>query len=90
MMRALKTWWERRRAKRQLVADDARDLIERDERTAYYVAQRLAARARFRGDGTGFMHWASVAAEVARVSPIAEMDMRTVQAIVDEESARSI
>lgn len=89
-MRAVMTWWERRRARRSLVLSDARTLIERDERNAYYDAQRLAARSRFRGDGTSFMHWASVAAEVARLSPTAEMDMRTVGAIVDEERARSI
>ena len=85
MLRALKRWIERRRAKRQLVDEDARDLIRRDERNAYYDAQRLAAHSRFRGDGMGFWHWAAVAAEVARLSPMAEMDMRTVQAIVDEE-----
>lgn len=82
------TWWERRRAKRALVLSDARTLIERDECNAYYDAQRLAARSRFRGDGKAFLHWASVAAEVARLSPIAEMDMRTLQAIVDEETTR--
>lgn len=85
MFRALKRWIERRRAKRQLIDDDARDLIRRDERNAYYDAQRLAARSRFRGDGMGFWHWAAVAAEVARLSPMAEMDMDNVNRIVDEE-----
>ena len=85
MLRALKRWIERRRAKRQLVDEDARDLIRRDERNAYYDAQRLAARSRFRGDGMGFWHWAAVAAEVARLSPGAEMDMENVNRIVDEE-----
>lgn len=89
MFRAIKAWIERRRARRQLVEDDARELIRRGERNAYYDAQRLAARCRFRGDGPGFLHWATVAAEVARRSPIAEMDMRTVQAIVDDEMSDS-
>jgi len=89
MLGVLKRWIERRRAKRRLVDADARDLIRRDERNAYYDAQRLAARSRFRGETESFWHWAAVAAEVARVSPVAEMDMRTVEAIVDEEERES-
>lgn len=60
-------------------------MIERHGRYAYYEAQRQAARSRAQGDGSGFWHWAKVASEVARLSPVAEMDMKIVQAIVDEE-----
>ena len=57
--------------------------------TAYYQAQRLAARARAEGPGGAFVHWSKVAAEVTRISPRAEMDLSTVQAIVDEGLRRS-
>jgi hypothetical protein len=60
-----------------------------DEPQAYYAAQRLAARSRARGDVAAFTHWAKVAAEVARVSPIAEMDLKTVQKIAEEERRHS-
>jgi hypothetical protein len=33
------------------------------------------------------MHWAKVAAEIARISPAVEMDMTVLRAIVDEELA---
>jgi hypothetical protein len=52
--------------------------------TAYYDAQRIAARARFSGDGCAFLHWARVAAEIARISDN-PMDIEVVQRIVDEE-----
>jgi hypothetical protein len=52
--------------------------------TAYYDAQRIAARARFSGDGRAFFHWARVAAEIARVSNN-PMDVEVVRRIVDEE-----
>jgi hypothetical protein len=48
---------------------------------AYYEAQRRAARARASHDGVDFLHWAKVAAEVARISPT------VVRGIVDEEEA---
>jgi hypothetical protein len=83
-------WLERRRELRRLCRHDARQLVERDPLTAYYDAQRAAARARFAGDGAAFLHWARVAAEVARISQ-APMNFGTVEAIVEEEerSARS-
>lgn len=60
-------------------------MIETHDRHAYYEAQRLAARSRARGNSAEFWHWAKVASEVARLSPIAKMDMKVVQAIADEE-----
>jgi len=81
-------WIERRRELRRLYRDDARQLIERDPQTAYYDAQRAAARARLVGDGAAFLHWARVAAEVARISQ-APMNFETVEAIVDEEERRA-
>lgn len=56
-----------------------------DAQTAYYGAQRLAARSRAGGDVSEFLHWTKVAAEVARIAPAAEMDIAVVQAIVDDE-----
>ncbi|MBB3933691.1 hypothetical protein GGR25_004769 [Kaistia hirudinis] len=89
MFSALNSWLERRRAIRRRWQADARRLVQEDERNAYYQAQRLAARARAEGHGGAFVHWSKVAAEVARISPRAEMDLATVQAIVDEELRRS-
>ncbi|MFG1293628.1 hypothetical protein V5F32_18620 [Xanthobacter oligotrophicus] len=85
MFRALTGWIEKRRQIRRLWQQDARVMIERHGRLSYYEAQRLAARRRAQGDGSGFSHWAKVASEVARLSPVAEMDMKVVQAIADEE-----
>ena len=85
---AVTTWIERRRQLRRLFQDNARELIERDPVTAYYDAQRAAARARFAGDGRAFLHWAKVAAEVARISD-APMDYEIVKHIVDEEEHRA-
>ncbi|MFC5506959.1 hypothetical protein [Bosea massiliensis] len=59
-----------------------------DEFEAYYAAQRLAARARADGLSGEFLHWTKVAAEVARISPRANMNLASVQAIVDEELRR--
>lgn len=63
-------------------------LILDDEHGAYYAAQRQAARSRNAGDMAEFWHWAKVASEVARLSPHAEMDLRLVQTIADEEQSR--
>lgn len=60
-------------------------MIEQHGRHAYYEAQRLAARNRAMQDRSGFWHWAKVASEVARLSSAAEMDLKVVQAIADEE-----
>jgi hypothetical protein len=81
-------WIERRRRLRRLYQDDARLLVERDPATAYYDAQRAAARARFAGDGVSFRHWAKVAAEVGRISH-APMDFEVVKMIVSEEEERA-
>jgi len=77
-------WLERRKVAKARVRDDARGLLAKNPVTAYYDAQRLAARARFAGDGKGFVHWARVAAEVARIGT-GPMDIEVVRAIVDEE-----
>lgn len=78
-------WIEKRRHIRQRWQQDARTLIEKHGRQAYYEAQRLAARSRAQGDRSRFWHWAKTASEVARLSPVVEMDMKVVQAIADEE-----
>lgn len=62
-------WVDRHRAIRRRWQRDARSLIAQDERGAYYAAQRLAARSRALGERREFIHWAKVAAEVARLSP---------------------
>jgi hypothetical protein len=85
MFRALSHWIEKRRQIRQRWQQDARAMIERHGRDAYYEAQRLAARSRVQRDKSGFWHWAKVASEVGRLSPAAEMDMKIVQTIADEE-----
>lgn len=88
MFGILNSWFERRRAIRRRWQSDAHRLVRNDEEGAYYQAQRLAARARAEGKGGEFAHWAKVAAEVARISPRAEMELAIVQAIVDEELRR--
>lgn len=86
MLGALRRWIERRRQVRRRWQADARRLVRHDEPGAYYEAQRLAARARASGQASEFIHWAKVAAEVARISPGAQMDIAVVQAIVDDET----
>lgn len=86
MLSALRRWLRRRQQIRRRWQADARVLVDRDAVGAYYEAQRLAARARTSGQTGEFLHWAKVAAEVARISPHAEMDLATVQAIVDAET----
>jgi hypothetical protein len=88
MFSIISGWIERRRQSRWLCRDSACQLIERDPNTAYYDAQRAAARARFAGDGQAFQHWAKVAAEVARISD-APMNYEIVKCIVDEEERRA-
>jgi hypothetical protein len=89
MIASLTAWIERRRAIRRRWKADAQKLILMDERHSYYAAQRLAARSRAKGDRREFLHWAKVASEVARLSPVAEIDLATVQAIADEETKRA-
>lgn len=88
MFAALRRWVEQRRATRRRWQADARALVIADEANAYYEAQRSAARARVRGDRAEFFHWAKVAAEVARLTPRAEMDVDVVRAIAGEEERR--
>lgn len=85
MLSRFRRWVDDRHEIRRRWQRDARVLLIQDERGAYYAAQRLAARSRATGDGGAFLHWTKVAAEVARLSPNAEMDLATVQAIVDAE-----
>ena len=85
MFRALAGWIENRRQIRQRWQQDACALIEQHRREAYYEAQRLASGSRAQGDRSGFWHWAKVASEVARLSPVVQMDMKVVQAIADDE-----
>lgn len=89
MFAILRDWFKKRRRLRVLWKSDAELLLRRDERNAYYNAQRLAARSSALKDTDGFFHWSKVAAEVARRSSIAEMDLAVVEAIVNEELSRS-
>jgi len=84
MLGTISHWFAQRQAAKARVGDDARGLLSKNPATAYYDAQRLAARARFAGDGKEFVHWARVAAEVARIGT-GPMDMAVVRSIVDEE-----
>ena len=88
MFAFMRRWINRRRNLKLLCRNDARRLVDRDPSSAYYDAQRRAARARFAGDGEGFLHWASVAAEVARISS-APMDLEIVKRIFEEEQLRA-
>ena len=85
MFRRLAAWIDKRRQIRQRWQQDARAMIATHGHHAYYAAQRLAARSRAQGNRSEFWHWAKVASEVARLSPVVEMDMNVVQAIADEE-----
>ena len=88
LLNGIARWFERRRALTGLCKEDARKLLQRNPVTAYYDAQRLAARARVSGDAQSFMHWSRVATEVARTSAN-PMDLDVVKAIVDEEERRA-
>ena len=81
-------WVQHRNAIRRRWQADARHLAAADEVNAYYEAQRRAARARHHGDRDEFYHWVKVAAEVAYISPLAEMDFDVVRRIADEEDAK--
>lgn len=85
MLSAIANWIDKRRQIRKRWQEDARTLIEQHERQAYYEAQRLAARSRAQSNRSEFWHWAKVASEIARLSPVVEMDMKIVQAIADKE-----
>jgi hypothetical protein len=87
MFGTITRWFDRRRSLARMSEDDARKLLSQNPDTAYYDAQRIAARARFQGDAAAFTHWARVAAEVAKISDN-PMDAKIVAAIVDEERVR--
>jgi hypothetical protein len=88
MLVAIGRWIERQRSIRRRWQADARALVAIDAANAYYEAQRRAARARIGGDRAEFYHWAKVAAEVARIAPLAEMDIEIVRAVVRDEERR--
>ncbi|KRA65268.1 hypothetical protein [Rhizobium sp. Root651] len=87
MIGFLRQWIEHRRAVRRRWQEDARRLAGADPINAYYEAQRRAARSRAQGNAGEYWHWATVASEVARIEPRAEMDFEVVKAIADQESA---
>jgi hypothetical protein len=84
----IRQWLEHRQVIRRRWQADARALVAADEVNAYCEAQRRATRARVRADRAAFYHWAKVAAEVARIAPLAEMDIDVVRAVVSEEERR--
>jgi hypothetical protein len=86
MFAALRQWVEQRRAMRRRWQADTRALVSLTRLTPYYEAQRRAARVR--GDRAEFFHLAKVAAEVARLTPRAEMDVDVVRAIAGGEERR--
>ena len=88
MFPAIHRWVQHRRAIRRSWRSEARQLVATDEVNAYYEAQRRAARARYHEDRDEFYHWAKVAAEVARLSPRAEMNIEIVRRIADEEETK--
>jgi len=88
MLAGIMRWAERRRTIRRRWQADARALVADGEANAYYEAQRRAARARHWDDRAEFYHWVKVAAEVARIAPLAEMDIEVVRAVVDDEERR--
>ncbi|MCO5146098.1 MAG: hypothetical protein M9895_07950 [Aquamicrobium sp.] len=89
MLRVLTDWIEKRREIRRRWQRDAHAVLQSHGHHAYYEAQRRAARCRTLHDRRGFWHWAKVAAEVARLSPDVEMDLKTVQEIADREVSDS-
>ncbi|NMG41890.1 hypothetical protein GRZ55_21905 [Chelativorans sp. ZYF759] len=89
MLVVIRRWLEHRRAIRLRWQDDTRRLVAAEEANAYNEAQRRAARSCVRGQIREFHHWAKVSAEIARISPVVEMDIDVVTAIVAEEERRS-
>jgi len=84
MFAAIGRWIERRGKIRRRWQAEARALVAADEVDAYYEAQRRATRARRRGDRAEFYHWAKVAAEVARTTPLVQIYIETLRIIVAE------
>ena len=90
MLAWLFDWLVRRRERRLLRQSDARQLIAENEPGAFYEAHRRATRLRMSGDAAGFRHWICVAAEVAKLSPVAEMDVSALKKVVDREYDRPV
>jgi hypothetical protein len=88
MLSVISGWIERRRTIRRRWQADARALVAAGEIDAYYEAHRRATRARLHGDRAEFYHWAKAAAEVARIAPLAQMDIETLRAVVASEERR--
>jgi len=88
MISWIRKFVEQRQTARRRWEADARKLVSADPVDAYYHAQRLAARCRCAGETDEFGHWSKVAAEVARIEPLAEMNYAKVKAINDREKAR--
>jgi hypothetical protein len=88
MLAAISRWVGRRRSIRRRWQADARALAAAGVHNAYYEAQRRAARARVRNDRAALYHWAKVAADVARIAPLAGMDIDVVRAVVAEGERR--
>lgn len=87
MIEFLRQRIEHRRAIRRRWQEDARRLAGADPISAYYEAQRRAARSQAQGNTAEYWHWAKVASEVARIEPQAAMDFEVVKAIADQENA---
>ncbi len=76
MLEAIKNWMRQHHDQRRRWREDALSLLNAKSSIAYYEAQRRATRSRLAGDRGVFIHWAKVAAEVARLSPEMEMGYR--------------
>lgn len=85
MLSFLREWRARRRLRQRRIRVDAQRLSATNAEDAYYEAHRHFAKARTAGDPAAMVHWASVAAEIARIEPRAEMDFGVVLAIDDAE-----
>lgn len=81
MLHSIARWLHRGRERRRRWKVDAAELMTAHCHVAYDEAQRRVAQARVLADGQ-FLHWAKVAAEIARIDPEAEMD---VQVLIDRE-----
>jgi hypothetical protein len=88
LFRRLRHWIDHRYELRRRWQDDAKRLLAAEEANAYYEAQRRATRARIRRDRGEFYHWAKVAAEIARLSPEVDMNIKVLKRVVDEEERR--
>ncbi|TCQ01778.1 hypothetical protein C8J34_1262 [Rhizobium sp. PP-F2F-G36] len=83
MLRVIKKWIARHGLRQRRISIDAERLSASDPQDAYYEAHRLLAQAQSAGDPAEILHWARVAAEVARIEARAEMDFKVVLEIAD-------